>query len=146
MKNEIINHPINTNTIYPTMLNISLTSVPHNTNIGVKQNVQNGNTSKIVVTFSIIEFTLFCLSVITIIILIYLLYFKIRAKPCGLTRKTILLFHYFDKCPYDILATIIKHIYCYFAVAIIAKHISCGLIEYFQFLLFDYVRTDRESF
>jgi hypothetical protein len=78
MKNEIIIHPINTNNIYPTMLNISLTSVPHNTNIGVKQNVQNGNTSKIVVTFSIIEFTLFCLSVITIIILIYSLYFKTR--------------------------------------------------------------------
>ena len=87
MKNEIINHPINTNNIYPTMLNISLTSVPHNTNNGVKQNVQNGNTKKIVVTFSMIEFTLLCLSVITIIILICPLYFKIRAKPCGLTRK-----------------------------------------------------------
>ena len=79
MKNEINNHPINTNTIYPTMPNISLTSVPHNTNNGVKQNVQNGNTKKIVVTFSMIEFTLFCLSVITIIILIYSLYFKTRA-------------------------------------------------------------------
>jgi hypothetical protein len=78
MKNEIINHPINTNNIYPTMLNISLTSVPHNTNIGVKQNMQNGNTNKMVVTFSMIEFTLFCLSVITIIILIYSLYFKTR--------------------------------------------------------------------
>lgn len=61
------------------MPNISLTSVPHNTNNGVKQNVQNGNTKKIVVTFSMIEFTLFCLSVITIIILIYSLYFKTRA-------------------------------------------------------------------
>lgn len=62
IKNEIIIHPINANNIYPTMLNINLTSVPHNTNNGVKQNVQNGNTSKMAVTFSMIEFILFCLS------------------------------------------------------------------------------------
>lgn len=69
MKNEIINHPINTKNIYPTMLNINLTSIPHNTNNGVKQNVQNRNANKMVVTFSMIEFTLLCLSVITIIIM-----------------------------------------------------------------------------
>ena len=100
MKNEIINHPINTNNIYPTMLNISLTSVPHNTNNGVKQNVKNGNTNKMVVTFSIIEFTLFCLSVITIIILIYFLYFKFRAIVTLKSRK-ILIFSYPFTYGYD---------------------------------------------
>ena len=75
------------------MPNISLTSVPHNTNNGVKQNVQNGNTKMIVVTFSMIEFTLFCLSVITIINLIIL---SILQNPCHCytkKQKILIFFH-----------------------------------------------------
>ena len=51
-------------------------------------------------------------------------------------NKRELLFYYFNKCFHDILATIIKHIPCYCAIAIIAKHIRCGFIKSVQPVLF----------